>query len=91
MISAADFPDVFSCMTERGQQARSPTPGCIARWENEGGRTLPPSAAGRPPGDEPPVSRGSVQGFVPLLALTGPALAVTTLAIVSVTWTDLPR
>ena len=79
MISAADFPDVFPCMA-----------GCVERWENEGGRALPPSAAGRPATVEPPASLSSAQCFVPFLALAVPPLAVAALAIVSASLTAPP-
>ena len=60
MLSAADFPMVFPWMAEqspghqRERRLRRPTATCIARWEDDGGRTLNPPSLSRPPG--PPVS-----------------------------------
>jgi hypothetical protein len=38
MMSAADFPEVFPWMRE--PRVKHPTPSCIARWEDDGGRCL---------------------------------------------------
>jgi hypothetical protein len=96
MLSAADFPAVFPWMAERLPRherkgtIQLPTASCIARWEDDGGRTLNPVSGNRPPTDELRVSRDSVTNLwvVPLVAFTVPALAVATMAILSTSWTS---
>jgi hypothetical protein len=61
---------------ERTAGVEPPAPACVARWEDDGGRTL----AGLPEGSRFPPERLS-----PLAAfVVPPALALATLALVSV-------
>lgn len=82
MISEADFPHVFPWMSgcpsgqARAAGVEPPAPGCIARWEDDGGLTLV---------DRPEVSSFSLERFSPLATFAvPPALALATLALVSV-------
>ena len=97
MLSAADFPDVFPWMAERlpGDERQTrielPTASCIARWEDDGGRTLERASGSRPPTNGREVSSDWVPWFVPFVAFPAPALAVAAMAILSTSWTVAPR
>ena len=93
MLSAADFPDVFPWMAERlpGDERETriepPTASCIARWEDDGGRTLERASGSRPPTGGREVPSEWVPWFVPFVAFPAPALAVATVAILNTSWT----
>lgn len=88
MLSAADFPEVFPWMAGRpvhvlGSSTRPSMAKCIARWENDGGRTLRSSDVRRP-ANEPAVPHLEPDPWVlPLAACAIPALAIATMAIVA--------
>ena len=97
MLSAADFPDVFPWMAERlpghERDTRSDLPGasCLARWEDDGGRTLEHASGSRAPTEGREISGHLVPWFVPFATFPAPAVAVTVIAILNASWTAPPR
>jgi len=98
MLSAADFPEIFPWMAERSaghvrvSSIKPPATSCIARWEDDGGRTLRSSGL-RPPTTEPVTSTGPAPNpwVLPIASCAIPALTVAAMAIVVASCIAQPR
>lgn len=88
MLSAADFPEVFPWMSGRpehvrGSSTRPSMAKCIARWEDDGGRTLRSSDVRRAANETRDFDLASDPWVLPLAACAIPALAIATMAVVT--------
>ena len=97
MLSAADFPDVFPRLAgrphghERDTRSDLPSASCLARWEDDGGRTLEHASGSRAPTEGREISGHLVPWFVPFATFPAPAVAVAVIAILNASWTAPPR
>lgn len=87
MLSAADFPEVFPWMIgrpghARGSSTRPTMANRIARWEDDGGRTLRSYDLRRPTDETGDADLASDPWVLPLAACAIPALAIATMVVV---------
>jgi hypothetical protein len=95
MISEADFPHVFPWMRpslrspgqERLTGFEPPAPGCIARWEDDGGAILAPRSGHRRPAGRVEISSDPLDATFAV----PPALALAVVMLLHAFRTTLPR